>query len=75
MVTKTLTITKEAYDMLKNKKEISESFSEVILRMSGKKKISDFYGALSEKNVNSLDNGIKNIREKHKNLHKLRVKK
>ena len=46
MVSKTITITKEAYDLLKQKKRTGESFSELIIKHFGEKRsILDLYGA------------------------------
>ena len=46
MVTKTITITKEAYELLKQKKKTGESFSEVIIKYFGEKRsILDLYGS------------------------------
>ncbi|HLC67012.1 MAG TPA: antitoxin VapB family protein [Candidatus Nanoarchaeia archaeon] len=46
MVTKTLTITEDAYDLLKHRKVEGESFSDVIRKLAMKKgDISQFYGA------------------------------
>lgn len=51
MVTKTLTITEDAYGLLAESKLESESFSEEIRRIMGEKKprkLSDFFGILSD---------------------------
>ena len=42
MATKTISITQEAYDRLKMRKENNESFSEVINRITNKVNILDF---------------------------------
>ena len=75
MTTKTISITEEAYNILKEKKSLSESFSEVLVRLSGKKKLSSFYGALSEKSADKLEKSIKDFRKNHKLLHERRLKK
>jgi len=49
MVTKTLTITEEAYNLLARQKKNGESFSEVIKKeLSNKTRIRDLYGILSD---------------------------
>ena len=51
MVTKTLTITKDAYDLLVKNKLDDESFSQELNRLLTEKKrrpLSDFYGAWSK---------------------------
>ena len=46
MVTKTITITEEAYTLLKQKKKTGKSFSDVIIEYFGEKRsILDLYGA------------------------------
>ena len=54
MAVKTITITENAYETLKKLKNLEESFSEVILRVSGERKgnIINFYGALKDSKGN-----------------------
>ena len=75
MATKTISVTEEAYDILKAKKEDTESFSEVIVKLSGKKKLSSFFGALSEESALSLENEIKEMRKVHRKTHLKRLAK
>ncbi len=57
MATKTLTITEDAYNRLHALKEESESFSEVIRRVTTRVHLSDFAGLLTHAES-------KNVREK-----------
>ncbi|MFH1978591.1 MAG: antitoxin VapB family protein [Candidatus Aenigmatarchaeota archaeon] len=73
MSTKTISISKEAYDRLKSLKSKKESFTDVINRMAGKVKLSDFAGILTEKEATELESSIKKIRSSSK-LRTKRVK-
>ncbi len=58
MATKTLTITEDAYNLLKSKKLADESFSEEIMREMSEKKqkrpLRDFYGILSKEDGDAI---------------------
>ena len=64
MVTKTLTITKEAYEQLKALKRPEESFSEAIKRITGSKHdIMRFAGILTEEEGEEMLAAIRKMRE------------
>ena len=73
MGTKTISITDEAYTILKSKKEGSDSFSEVIVKLAGKKKLASFFGALSKESADALEKSIKDTRKIHRLRHKERL--
>ena len=62
---KTITITNEAYEMLKKMKGREDSFSKTIIRVTGEKRtdLNRFLGILSEKGVEKSRKEIKRIRE------------
>lgn len=65
MVTKTLTITEHAYNLLARNKRHEESFSEEITRVFGKRKpLLAFAGTLkiSDENANKMKEIIKTMR-------------
>ncbi len=74
MGTKTISITEEAYRILQSKKEKEESFSKVIVRLSGKKNLASFFGALSEKSAKDLKKEVELARKRHKKRHLKRIK-
>lgn len=74
MSTKTISITDEAYDILKSRKNENESFSETIVRLSGKELLASFYGALSKHTGDSLAQEIASTRKKHREIHERRIK-
>jgi predicted CopG family antitoxin len=63
MPTRSLTITEEAYERLKARKEEKDSFSDVIMKMTNKGRLMDFAGILTEKEANELEKNIKELRK------------
>ena len=75
MTTKTLTITEDAYNLLKNNKVDDESFSQEIVRLLSEKKkksLSDFFGILSELDGKSMKRDLLKSRELDMTLEKTR---
>jgi predicted CopG family antitoxin len=62
MATKTITITVDAYDRLFVLKRETESFSDVIRRVAGRVKLSDFAGILTKEEGNALKERIRKNR-------------
>jgi predicted CopG family antitoxin len=62
MAVKTITITKKAYDAFASMKQANESFSDLILRVSKRKPLRDFFGALSPETGKKLENAITSSR-------------
>ena len=54
MATKTLSITEEAYERLSARKELLESFSDVIIKMTGRASLAELAGVLSRKEAAEL---------------------
>jgi predicted CopG family antitoxin len=65
MVTKTLTIMEDAYEMLKAAKKENESFSDVIRREFSSKKndLKKFWGSIDNETANIVRETIKKSRE------------
>ena len=74
MAVKTITVTEKAYEALKAKKEPHESFSETILRISGRKSLSEFFGALSKESGERLEKAIMDSRKRRAASHERRIK-
>lgn len=62
MPTRTISITEEAYERLKAKKEKNESFTDVINRVTGKRDIMEFAGILSDEEGEKLEAYVKERR-------------
>jgi len=75
MGTKTISITDDAYKRLLSMKKENESFSLVIQRITGKVKLDEFFGILSEETADKLEESIKKGREEHRKMRELRNKK
>lgn len=77
MATKNISITEEAYRRLASLRRNNESFSEIINRVStrNKTKLSGFFGILSKKAGEELEDNIKKSRNEHAKLHEIRHKK
>ncbi|MEK6855004.1 MAG: antitoxin VapB family protein [Nanoarchaeota archaeon] len=74
MSTKTISITEEAYKRLANLRKSNESFSEIISRITGRVKLSDFHGILSKESADELEKNIKKLREEHNKSFIKRIK-
>ena len=74
MAVKTITVTEKAYEALKAKKEPHESFSKTILRISGRKSLMEFAGALSPETGERLEKAIMESRKWHAAAHERRMK-
>ncbi len=75
MAVKTITVTEDAYTALSYMKEPHESFSDVILRVSRRKPLSDFFGVLSAESGERLEEAIYSARKKRNKTHKLRIRR
>ena len=67
MATKTLTITEDAYERLAAFKDETESFSDVIAKITDKVSLLSIAGILTEKEADGLEKNIKLIRKKSRN--------
>lgn len=77
MVTKTLTITEDAYNLLAERKLENESFSQEIKRLlSDKKKgdLNEYFGLISEDLAESIQTDLKKIHETDIRLQRQKLK-
>ncbi len=63
MPTRTITITEEAYERLKARKEEKDSFSNVIIKLTKKGRLMDFAGMLTEKEADEAEERIREARK------------
>jgi len=63
MATKTISITEEAYERLKTRKNENDSFSEVIYKITGKRSLLEIAGSLSKEEASKVEEEIKKARD------------
>lgn len=64
MATKTISISEEAYNLLRNMRDGKESFTETIIKIAKKDPLSKLAGILTKKEADELRSYIKTSREK-----------
>ncbi len=62
MASKTITISEEAYDRLKSRKDENESFTDVINKLTRERSLMEIAGILSEDEADRLEEKIKEKR-------------
>ena len=76
MATKNISITEEAYRRLANLRRKNESFSEIIIEMTGKRaKLREFHGILSKETADAIEKSIAKARKLHNTLNKNKIEK
>ena len=73
-VTKTLSITKEAYDRLRARKGPNERFSDLILRLTKRRPLAESAGMLSKSSVKAIREAIEETRSERQRKVKARRK-
>jgi predicted CopG family antitoxin len=74
MATKNISITEEAYRRLFSLKKKNESFSQIIIKITGKTNLRNFFGTLSKESSSELETNINRGRKENKNLSDNRYK-
>jgi len=68
MATKTISITEEAYKRLRARKGADESFTDVIIRLTERKPLTDFAGMLSHSSVEAIRRAVEKSRRERRSL-------
>jgi predicted CopG family antitoxin len=68
MATKTIFITREAYDRLEGRKGPEDSFSDVILRLTDRRPLAEYAGMLSKTSVKAMRKVIDEARRDRRAL-------
>jgi predicted CopG family antitoxin len=68
MVVRTITVTDEAYRRLRAHKTESESFSEVVIRLTRRRPLSEFAGVLTQKTAEALRAAVAEDRAERRRL-------
>lgn len=66
--TRTIPLTREAYDRLRARKGPNESFSDVILRLTARKPLAESTGMLSKSSVRAIREAIEEARRERGRL-------
>ncbi len=64
VASKTINITAEAYEILRARKRENESFTDVILRLAGERRLSELAGVLSEAEGRRLEAAVREGRRR-----------
>ena len=75
MATKNISITEEAYKRLASLRKGNESFSEIIVKVTGKARLKDFFGIMPGESGEKFERVILEGRKIHAKLHAERNKK
>ena len=74
MATKTISLTEEAYERLKEAKKEGESFSDVVNRITPGVQLSEYYGVLGEGGSDELKRIVEERRAERDTEHEERVR-
>ncbi len=72
MAVKTITVTEKAYHHLKAHKTADESFSDVILRLTKRRRLTDFAGILSPESADAMRRAIDEDRDRRRRVDETR---
>lgn len=75
MATKNISITEGAYKRLASLRKENESFSDIINRLTGKIRLSNFFGILSKESADKLERGIERVRKEREKFYRERVER
>lgn len=64
MATKTISLSEDAYERLRQLKRPGESFSDVVQRLTGRENIQRFVGAIGEEMADDLRGTARDLRER-----------
>jgi predicted CopG family antitoxin len=68
MATKTISITREAYDRLRSRKGPNDSFSDVILRLTARRPLAEYAGMLDKSSAKAIRSAIEEARRERRGL-------
>ena len=73
MGTKTISLAEDAYEKLKRHKREGESFSDVVRRLTGDVRLSEYYGRLDAETADELEAIVEARREDRAETHRNRM--
>ena len=60
---RTISLSDEAYEILKKAKRDNESFSQVVIRLVSRRSLDDFIGCISKKSIEKLSDALEVFRK------------
>lgn len=65
---KTISLSEEAYEVLRRAKKENESFSQVVMRLAHKRTLSDFRDCISDGSITNLSKALEDFRKERSEL-------
>jgi predicted CopG family antitoxin len=75
MATKTISITEDAYRRLASLRKNNESFSEIIVEITGKTDFDQYFGILSKEAADEIEKSIIEGRKRHQKTRMQRIER
>lgn len=73
MATKNISITEDAYRRLRSLGKDNESFSEIVIRITKRPVLSNYFGILSKESGDALEKAITERRKRHRKSRAVRI--
>ena len=75
MATKNISITEDAYNRLARLRKGNESFSEIIIGVTGNTNLINFFGIISKENGNKLEKNIELLKSRENKIQSQKLRR